>query len=704
MRLERVFFPAVPALLLALAALPGTAGAFSLVNGSFKVEPGSVTVSRTITLTAEIEDEQGLGAGYFEVEVSPNPPAFVRLVSGGMPQLTCKGPGSTKGRWVYEAVAPGKVEFHLTAAIMGCKLAVPSSIDVISSPVEVKPLPLWSGMEIVPDVVRPGETFELRLSFRNDADFEIVLGIPEATPDLMGGSSDISVQLGKRVIEPASVVKKRHIVLAPGRSAKVTWRYRAKYPGQGKFLITGGGMVVTSPPVSCRGGGALAFQVPELESPFLVGREMRLRGKLLNVGEAQVRGPAVSLTWSPAGSARLVGSEIGTAEGLHVDLPPLEFMWRLQIVEPGPLSFRLSASATEADSGLVVRADEERSLQVLPPPDLDLDFSVQSTTVLVGERADFRLVVRNQAAAQAQNIAPILAIRRGRGRFTPLNPVFQGVPARGRAVFTGAFIPTVEGPVELSARITGRGERGGPRVEAQSDPVDLLALPEIRMDMFTLNSRARTGKTEEVRFLLVNRLKQALRLNSISLGVSGGQSGTGAIPRVRRLPLTLAPGAGATMFVRLYVAPSSKTEHIMGSAMVTGEVLPHRIPFSWQAGSRLLAVAGPPSNRIAILEPGGTFDPVRDISAYVEYTLQSSGMAGLAVLDSEKRVVRKLAPYARRDAGWHAVRWDGTDDAGKPVPPATYTVRLAGPATGQAAGWPADVKWKQDIQLMVTRQ
>jgi subtilisin family serine protease len=65
----------------------------------------------------------------------------------------------------------------------------------------------------------------------------------------------------------------------------------------------------------------------------------------------------------------------------------------------------------------------------------------------------------------------------------------------------------------------------------------------------------------------------------------------------------------------------------------------------------------------------------------LRFRLEHPGECGLAVLSASGRRVRTLE-RGRRDAGEHAVRWDGLDDRGMALPPGVYLVVLeAGGAT-----------------------
>lgn len=69
----------------------------------------------------------------------------------------------------------------------------------------------------------------------------------------------------------------------------------------------------------------------------------------------------------------------------------------------------------------------------------------------------------------------------------------------------------------------------------------------------------------------------------------------------------------------------------------------------------------------------------------VRFTQRESGLARVSVLDPQGRTVRRL-PQVWSPAGSHTLGWDGRDDAGAPVNPGTYFMRvLSGGRTSSAS-------------------
>jgi len=67
----------------------------------------------------------------------------------------------------------------------------------------------------------------------------------------------------------------------------------------------------------------------------------------------------------------------------------------------------------------------------------------------------------------------------------------------------------------------------------------------------------------------------------------------------------------------------------------------------------------------------------------IAYTLASAEDIKLRFFDSQGRAVRTLVD-GRREAGEHAVTWDGRDDSGQPLPSGVYYYELVGAALSEA--------------------
>lgn len=59
----------------------------------------------------------------------------------------------------------------------------------------------------------------------------------------------------------------------------------------------------------------------------------------------------------------------------------------------------------------------------------------------------------------------------------------------------------------------------------------------------------------------------------------------------------------------------------------------------------------------------------------VHYAVPADGPVAVDVFDLRGRRVRALVA-GKRAAGWHAVRWDGRDDAGKDAASGVYIARV----------------------------
>ncbi len=66
------------------------------------------------------------------------------------------------------------------------------------------------------------------------------------------------------------------------------------------------------------------------------------------------------------------------------------------------------------------------------------------------------------------------------------------------------------------------------------------------------------------------------------------------------------------------------------------------------------------------------------------YDLPRAAAVTLRIHDLSGRVVRTLVAGEAQPAGPHARRWDGRDDAGRPLPSGSYLVRVAAGGTAEA--------------------
>ncbi len=129
----------------------------------------------------------------------------------------------------------------------------------------------------------------------------------------------------------------------------------------------------------------------------------------------------------------------------------------------------------------------------------------------------------------------------------------------------------------------------------------------------------------------------------------------------------------ATPFAAVYLPPANE-EHVKitagNAAFVLGEV----------ERARVSVAASDAANRITLsVAPR----PVRG-AASISFALPAAARARIGVVDVTGRTVRVLLDGALA-AGPHVARWDGADDAGRPLPAGLYFVTLAAGAERRAA-------------------
>jgi flagellar hook assembly protein FlgD len=60
----------------------------------------------------------------------------------------------------------------------------------------------------------------------------------------------------------------------------------------------------------------------------------------------------------------------------------------------------------------------------------------------------------------------------------------------------------------------------------------------------------------------------------------------------------------------------------------------------------------------------------------IGYSLESNSEVRLIIYNLRGQMVRTLISGAEQNAGYHHVRWDGTDDVGNQLPSGTYIYEL----------------------------
>ncbi len=459
--------------LIILAGIAGPARALRLAENGFTVSPGEVLLTRTITVTATLENDHPPAGDLFGMEVMPVPGELVRLVGlEPPPAFTCtETGGTTTGRWIFEALAPGTVTFALEASQQQCRSELSDTpVHAVSPPIHLLPLPVWTSLACVPAFVAPGAEFALVLTLRNDAAEEGFYQPPHADAELGNRRTPAAQVLGAPTVEPATALHGNRLVLPPGREVVFRWRCRARETGTQRFEVVGAGLIMRSRPVTIRTPAAFTLTVPAPAVPTALGREYTVRAVLRTGGDAAVAAPGAAITWSPPDAARLVTAAPVTATLMRAEGPEVAVAtFILEPLKPGPLLFSVSAWGTEADSGASLHPPTAtRMLAVQAPPRLEVGIAPLSATALVGSRVPFGVTVRNRASAATGAVAPLVLFKAGTADLHAFAPMYIGVPAGGTSFFAGAMTPGSPGAVEFAVQATARDDRGGPWITAVS--------------------------------------------------------------------------------------------------------------------------------------------------------------------------------------------------------------------------------------------
>lgn len=690
---------AVAAGILLAIAYPGTGAALRVVPGSFQVRPSQVQLTRTITLTLALEDETGTG-GRLSCRMAVEPPGLMRLMEETRPWISCTSVEQSRGRWVYEALAPGEAKFTFSATLYTCSGYGIPAMTVESASAAANPPKVWSKLELSPRILSPGEKIDLALILRNDGQYPISYRLPQVQPESVGSVERPVVEMaGVRKIDPASAIRGHKFELAPGDLLRSEWSFLALAPGEAKFLVTGAGIIVMSPPILVRHAPVLDCMFAPPSGPAAVGKSYELTGRIRSRGDVAVSDPRVFLSWSPAGAARLLESPRSATGYRLSEGEELEANFTLDIEEPGTLFFTVTAEGREADTGKWVLAQPVTlELTVLPPPDLELKLTLESATAIVGEEVPFVLQVINRGSVAAASLSPSFAVSRGRASFKPLKPLFQSVPAASVGVFRGGLVPEEEGELDLTARVTFRGRLGGTLSEVASAPGRLLAIPAPALEMYCLTERIPSGPGK-LEFLLRNGGKEGLALSRGDLRISGDGYDLDADLLGGE---TLALGAGKELRAAVEIDPEAGADPywLLAGLQFAGNIEPTGLGFSGSLAQRPVALVYPPARRFVLVEPEGPFMPPLDPVLWIEWTTTVAGKSGLAVVTSSGEMVRELVKFGQMQPGLHSAEWHGKTDKGRLVKPGNYILRLAGPASGTSI-WPAGAAWAADRPIEV---
>lgn len=647
--------------------------------GGLRVEPATLTLTRSVTLTFDLLDASNQGAMHLGVEVEPDRGGIVTVAESVQPEMfSCTPGGRASTRWVFDTVGTGTVRFRVKVQMITCETQTLTDQVFVTGPVTVRLPRVDSALTITPRPAAPGDVMEYALRLRNLGTEEVVFPEPRADVDYAGRGEPYLDPAGGPDADPAAALTGGRLRLPPGEDVTIRWRYRTTRAGEARVQLLAAGMLIRPGAVRIRLPARLGLALAPVAAPSAVGRVVTVRGSLGADGDAGVDGLAVGASWSPPDAARLVTATV-SATRVDLDGARSAVTVALEMLRPGPLMVTVTAAGREADSGrAVAAAPVTRLIAVQAPPELSCVLVPAGATVLVGSKSPFRLAVVNRSPTPTIGLAPITVLHRGEAETAGFSPMHGSVPGSGSVWFAGGVTPTAPGEVVFDAQVTGRGDRGGAWLTATSAPAWIRAVAPPRFEIWPLGDRLFQGVTATVRFAVRNAGADAVRVNAISLNLSLAGGGSAA-PRVSALPLTLAPGAAATVSAATYLPPAAAPYVLSGSLSLTGTLTGWRLAFSHQVGSRPLVRAGPPATAITSVEPPATFRPVLDPLLYVEWTKTIAGDAGVAVTAPDGRPVRTLRALGPMGRGFHSALWRGEDDAGRPVPPGPYVIRLAGP-------------------------
>lgn len=338
--------------------VPDGAIALRIPAGGFTVVPAKVYLSRTLTVSVVLEDEDGMGAAAFAVGLQPEPASAVKLITEEVnSQWTCTGNERTTGRWVYEVVEAGEVSFTVHATQLSCDLDHVYHVEATTNPVRLNAFSVWRELKVDPPIAVPGDELFLTLLLRNEEPFTLLFSTPQAEMKFPGQSNSRAEPQAPYLIEPFEVMRSGVMSLYPRQTVSVTWRFQAVRPGAKRFLVTGMGMATMSLSALVRYPARPVLHMPEPIRPATIGSHYALWGTLCNEGAAALDSPVVGLSWRPQEAAHMVFADLSSTGFLEPEGGASDLLLILELLRPGTLTLTLTAGGVEADTGRAVSAE-----------------------------------------------------------------------------------------------------------------------------------------------------------------------------------------------------------------------------------------------------------------------------------------------------------------------------------------------------------
>jgi hypothetical protein len=199
-----------------------------------------------------------------------------------------------------------------------------------------------------------------------------------------------------------------------------------------------------------------------------VGERTQLTVKVENTGGTVALGVTPALSLAGEGRVKVL------SEPAPADIGPgtsAAFVWELDAVSSGALSFTVEARGREETTGLElpVLTAAAGPLELREHPALTAVLTSSSQVVNVGQQFELRLEVKNTGDTQVLGVRPVGIVSGCNGRVLLLSgpePLVGNVPARGRVFFRARLSATGEGSCLFRVNVRGKEETEGTLVEA----------------------------------------------------------------------------------------------------------------------------------------------------------------------------------------------------------------------------------------------
>ena len=489
---------------------------------------------------------------------------------GVLTQLSNPGPrtvpnGVSYMTWTYSANSAGTVQFTAYAEGSGQSTSTLYIANVTdSNQITVRnAVSLTAQTAVIPVQASTSQWFRVVMTVTNSGEAQSNNTVPFITP--MGDTGSIAL-----ISSPASPV-----IISGGNSRSFTWTYSASSPGTLSFSCYAEGTDQYSSAVK-RSNYTLnqniiiqnkavlsaAFYAPNNVS---INQVFTVRLRVTNGGQAASAGTAPVITRTGTGTVSVVSGPLPVSASIG-GMSYQEYTWTYSATAAGSLNFEVSASGTDANSGLTVSSNViNKGITIQTRPSLSASMSVSPLQVSTGQDITVIMSVNNSGEADANNVSPVPALPglSGTGAVSLVSgpqPSSYGYILGGNSSsFTWIFSADGPGNIAFSSRAAGidANEMSGVTSNAASTASVTIQTAAALVSSVTVSqSQISTGNILTVRLSVTNSGGANINNAAPQMIVSGTGSYTlltGPLPA----NFSLAGGGGYNVFTWTYLMEGS---------------------------------------------------------------------------------------------------------------------------------------------------